>query len=157
MTGPQITLPRWGVTQWVVLCSLLVALPLLPPSPLPSWALEQAQTPSQIVQHWMTVYPKNLDTAVTLTTATMRNDLTPERWIRHSKALLLNLGLEYLDGQVLSEEVTGNRAVVTLKAYLSTTIGDQVQHERYTLRRINGQWLIDEMKVVAERFLGQVM
>jgi len=45
----------------------------------------------------------------------------------------------------------------TFYIYLSTTIGDQVQHERYTLRRINGQWLIDEMKVVAERFLGQVM
>jgi len=47
----------------------------------------------------MTVYPKNLDTAATLITATMRNDLTPARWIRHSKALLLNLGLEYLDGK----------------------------------------------------------
>ncbi len=59
--------------------------------------------------------------------------------------------------EVLSEEVTGNRAIVTLKAYLSATIGDQVQRERYTLRRINGQWLIDEMNIVAERFLGDVM
>ena len=59
--------------------------------------------------------------------------------------------------EVPLEEVTGNRAVVTLKAYLSTTIGDQVQKERYTLRRIDGQWLIDEMKVVAERFIGQTM
>ncbi len=84
----------------------------------------------------------------------MRSDLTPERWVRHSNAALMNLGLEYRD---LSEEVTGNRAVVTLKAYLSTTIGDQVQRERYTLRRINAQWLIDEMNVVAERFLGEVM
>ncbi len=77
--------------------------------------------------------------------------------MRNRKAILANLGLEYLDGQVLSEDITGNRAVVTLKVYLSTTIGDQVQRERYTLRRINGQWLIDEMKVVAERFLGEVM
>ena len=78
-------------------------------------------------------------------------------WVRNRQAILANLGLEYLDGQVLSEEVTGNRAVVTLKAYLSTTIGEQVQRERYTLRRINGQWLIDDVKVVAERFLGEVM
>ena len=105
----------------------------------------------------MTVYPKNLDTAVTLITATMRNDLTPARWIRHSKALLLNLGFEYLDGQGLSEEITGNRAIVPLKAYFSTTLGEQVQNERYTLRRINGQWLIDDVNVVAERFLGEVM
>ncbi len=59
--------------------------------------------------------------------------------------------------EVLLEEVTGNRAVVTLKAYLSTTIGAQVQRERDTLRRINGQWLIDDMNVGAERFLGEVM
>ena len=59
--------------------------------------------------------------------------------------------------EVPLEEVTGNRAVVTLKAYLSTTIGDQVQKERYTLRRMDGQWLIDDVNVVAERFLGEVL
>ena len=102
-------------------------------------ALGSESSPSQVVQHWITVYPKDLDTAVTLTTANLRDGLSPESWVRNRKAILANLGLEYLDGQVLSEEVTGNRAVVTLKVYLSTTIGDQVQRERYTLRRINGQ------------------
>ncbi len=120
-------------------------------------AVGSESSPSQVVEQWLTVYPKDLDTAVTLTTPKMRNGLTPERWIRHSKALLLNLGLEILDGQVLSEEITGNRAVVTLKAYLSTTIGEQVQRKRYRLRRINGQWLIDDVTVVAERFLGEVL
>ncbi len=105
----------------------------------------------------MTVYPKDLNTAVRLTTANLRDGLSPESWVRNRQALLLNLGLEYLDGEVLSEKITDNRAVVTLKAYLSTTIGDQVQNERYTLRRINGQWLIDDVTVVAERFLGEVM
>jgi len=59
--------------------------------------------------------------------------------------------------EVLLEEVTGNRAIVMLKAYLSTTIGEQVQRERYTLRRVDGQWLIDDVTVVTERFLGEVM
>jgi len=120
-------------------------------------AVGSESSPTQVVQHWLTVYPKDLDTAVGLTTATLRDGLSPESWVRNRKALLLNLGLEYLDGQVLSEDITGNRAVVMLKAYLSTTIGEQVQRERYTLRRINGQWLIDDMNVVAERFLGEVM
>ncbi len=120
-------------------------------------ALGSESSPSQVVQHWITVYPKDLDTAVTLTTPKMRNDLTIERWIRHSNAALMNLGLEYLDGQVLAEDITANRAVVMLKAYLSTTLGDQVQRERYRLRRVEGRWLIDEVKVVAERFLGEVM
>ncbi len=66
------------------------------------------------------------------------------------------MGLEYLDGQVLSEEITGNRAVVTVKVYLSTTLGEQVQRERYRLRQINGQWVIDDVTVLAERFLGEV-
>jgi len=99
---------------------------------------------------------QKLNPTATLTTPNMRNDLTPERWIRHSKALLLNLGLEILDGQVLPEEITGNQAVVMLKVYLSTTIGDQAQRERYRLLRVNGQWLIDDVKVLEEEYLGKV-
>ena len=102
-------------------------------------AVGSESSPSQIVKQWIAVYPKDLDSAATLTTINLRDGLSPESWVRNRKAILANLGLEYLDGQVLSEEVTGNRAVVTLKVYLSTTIGDQVQRERYTLRRINGQ------------------
>ena len=157
MRGPQRKSPRWGVTQWVIFCSLIFALSLLPQSPLPSWGLEKALTPSQIVQHWITVYPKDLDTAVTLTTTTLRDGPSPESWVRNRQTTLTNLVFQYLDGEVLSEEITGNRAVVTLKAYLSATLGDQVQRARYRLRRINGQWLIDEVKVVAERFIGQTM
>ncbi len=108
MSGPQRPSPGWGVTQWVILCSISLALIFLLPSLPLSWALDKALTPGQVVQHWLTVYPKDLDTAVGLTTPKMRHDLTPERWIRHSKALLLNLGFQYLDGQVLSEEVPLN-------------------------------------------------
>ena len=95
--------------------------------------------------------------AVGLTTTTLRDGLSPQSWVRNRQAILANLGLEYLDGEFVSEEITGNRAVVTLKAYLSTTIGEQVQRKRYRLRRINGQWLIDDVTVVAERFLGEVL
>ena len=34
-------------------------------------------SPSQVVQHWITVYPKDLNTAVGLTTATLRDGLAP--------------------------------------------------------------------------------
>lgn len=33
--------------------------------------------PAEVVQQWITVYPKNLDAAVTLTTPHLRNDMTP--------------------------------------------------------------------------------
>lgn len=144
MSGPQRTSPRWGITPWVILCSISLALTFLFPSLPSSWALEQDLTPSQVVQQWIAVYPKDLDTAVTLTTPKLRNGLTPERWIRHFKSILANLGLEHLDGQVLSEEITGNRAVVMLKAYLSTIIGDQVQRERWSCPGFVGRFVKSE-------------
>ena len=141
---------RLAAVPAFILHSLLVV-----PNPAPSGT--STSSPSQVVQHWITVYPKDLNTAVGLTTANLRDGLAPESWVRNRQAILVNLGLEYLDGEILSEEITGNRAIVTLKVYLSTTLGDQVQQERYRLRRIDGQWLIDDVKVVAERFLGEVM
>ncbi len=120
-------------------------------------AVGSESSPSQVVEQWIAVYPKDLNTAVTLTTPKMRNDLTPASWVRTQKAPLANLQLRYLGGEILSEDVSSKEAVVVLTAHISTVIGQQVQRERYTLRRINGQWLIDDVKVVAERFLGEVM
>jgi len=137
--------------------TLFLALWLPSFAPQAGWALDQTPTPTQVVQHWITVYPKDLDTAVTLTTPKMRNDLTPESWVRTQKAPLANLQLRYLGGEILSEDVSGKEAVVVLNAHISTVIGQQVQRERYRLRRIDGQWLIDDVTVVAERFLGEVM
>jgi len=157
MSGPQHTLPRWGVAPWVVLCSLLVALPLLPQSPLPAWALEQALTPTQVVQQWLTVYPKDLNTAATLTTINLRQGWSQKEWVRTKKALLAMTQLRSLGGEILSEEISGIQALVMVNAHISTIVGEQIQQELYRLLRVNGQWLIDEMKVVAERFLGEVM
>ncbi len=157
MSGPQRTVPRWDVTPWVILWSLLVALPLLPQSPVPSWALEQAQTPSQIVQHWITVYPKDLNTAVTLTTINLRRGWSQKEWVRTKKAPLAVTQLRCLGGEILSEEITGIQAIVMVNAHISTIVGEQVQTERYRLLRVRGKWLIDSVTVVAERFLGEVM
>ncbi len=139
------------------MCSLLVSLPLLPQLPLPSWALEQAQTPAQVVQQWLTVYPKDLDTAVTLTTANLRDGWSQKEWVRTQKAPLAVTQLQSLGGEILSEEITGIQALVMVNAHISTIVGEQMQRERYRLLRVNGQWLIDDVTVVAERFLGEVM
>ena len=42
-------------------------------------ALGSGSAPSQVVEQWIAVYPKDLNTAATLTTPHMRNDLSPER------------------------------------------------------------------------------
>ncbi len=109
------------------------------------------------MQQWITVYPQDLDTAVTLTTINLRQGWSQKEWVRTQKAPLAMTQLRSLDGEVLSEEITGIQALVMVNAHTSTIVGEQVQTERYRLLRVNGQWLIDDVTVVAERFLGEVM
>ncbi len=111
-------------------------------------------SPSQVVEQWIRVYPKDLNTAVTLTTINLRQGWSQKEWVRTKKALLALTQLRSLDGE---EEITGIQAIVMVKAHISTIVGEQVQTERYRLLRVKGQWLIDNVTVVAERFLGEVM
>ena len=120
-------------------------------------ALGSESSPSQVVQHWITVYPKDLDTTVTLTTANLRDGWSQQEWVRTQKAPLVVTQLKFLGGEILSEEITGIQALVMVNAHISTIVGEQVQTERYQLLRVRGKWLIDSVTVVAERFLGEVM
>ena len=114
-------------------------------------------SPSQVVQQWIAVYPKDLNTAVTLTTANLRDGWSQKEWVRTKKPLLALIQLQHLNGEILSEEITGIQALVMVNAHISTIVGEQMQQERYRLLHTNGQWLIDDVKVVAEQFLGKVM
>ena len=120
-------------------------------------AVGSESSPSQVVQHWITVYPKDLNTAVTMTTINLRQGWSQKEWVRTKKPLLALTQLQYLNGEVLSEEITGIQALVMVNAHISTIVGEQVQTERYRLLRVKGQWLIDDVTVLAERFLGEVM
>ncbi len=110
-----------------------------------------------MVEQWIAVYPKDLNTAATLTTANLRDGWSQKEWVRTKKPLLALIQLQHLNGEVLSEEITGIQAIVMVNAHISTIVGEQMQQERYRLLRVNGQWLIDDVTVVAERFLGEVM
>jgi len=114
-------------------------------------------SPSQVVEQWIAVYPKDLDTAVTLTTANLRDGWSQKEWVRTQKAPLAVTQLQYLNGEVLSEEITGIQAIVMVDGHISPIVGEQLQRERYRLLRVNGHWLIDDVTVLAERFLGEVM
>ncbi len=120
-------------------------------------AVGSENSPSQVVEQWMAVYPKDLDTAVTLTTINLRQGWSQKEWVRTQKAPLAVTQLKFLGGEILSEEITGIQALVMVNAHISTIVGEQMQQERYRLLRVNGQWLIDDVNVVAERFLGEVM
>ena len=120
-------------------------------------AVGSESSPSQVVEHWITVYPKDLDTAVTLTTTNLRDGWSQKEWVRTKKHLLAMTQLKFLGGEILSEEITGIHAIVMVNAHISTIVGEQVQTERYRLLHTNGQWLIDDVTVLAEQFLGEVM
>ncbi len=141
----------------MILCSISLALIFLLPSLPLSWALDKALTPTQVVQQWIAVYPKDLDTAVTLTTINLRQGWSQKDWVRTKKAPLAVTQLRYLDGEILSEEITGIQAIVMVNAHISTIVGEQMQQERYRLLRVKGKWLIDSVKVLTERVLGQTM
>ncbi len=142
--------PSWKTWGLIGLAFLAVLSP-------PTWALEQALTPTQVVQHWITVYPKDLDTAVTLTTINLRQGWSQKEWVRTQKAPLAVTQLQYLNGEVLSEEITGIQAIVMVNAHISTIVGEQMQRERYRLLRVKGKWLIDSVKVLTERVMGEKM
>ncbi len=120
-------------------------------------AVGSESSPSQVVEQWIAVYPKDLDTAATLTTINLRQGWSQKEWVRTKKAPLAVTQLKFLGGEILSEEITGIQALVMVNAHISTIVGEQMQTERYRLLRVKGQWLIDDVTVVAERFLGEVM
>ncbi len=113
-------------------------------------AVGSESSPSQVVEQWIAVYPKDLDAAVTVTTANLRDGWSQKEWVRTQKAPLAMAQLQYLNGEVLSEEITGIQALVMVNAHISTIVGEQIQQERYRLLRVKGQWLIDDVTVVAE-------
>ncbi len=117
-------------------------------------AVGSESSPSQVVEQWIAVYPKDLDTAVTLTTINLRRGWSQKEWVRTQKAPLAVTQLKSLGGEILSEEITGIQAVVMVNAHISTIVGEQMQQERYRLLRVNGQWLIDRVEVIEEHFIG---
>jgi len=123
----------------------------------PFWATGEKAGPNEVAQKWLKSYPQDLPHVASLTTPNMREGLSEKDWVRKFQSVLSNLGFSFKDWEVLSEETSGNQATVILKVYASTVMGDQIQNERYVLRKIDGAWLIDDVTVVAEQFLGEVM
>jgi len=113
-------------------------------------AVGSESSPSQVVEQWIAVYPKDLNTAATLTTANLRDGWSQKEWVRTKKAPLAVTQLQFLGGEILAEEITGIQALVMVNAHISTIVGEQVQTERYRLLRVRGKWLIDSVKVLEE-------
>ena len=128
-------LPLVGGTL-LLLC--LIGVFLLPSGP--------DHTPSQVVQQFIKVYPKDLISAATITSWGMRDGLAPEEWGTRIQTTLGDF--QFLNGQVVSETIHDEKAEVLIDAKISSALGVQVQREQYRLSIVDNKWIIDNRAVV---------
>jgi len=55
----------------------------------------------------------------------------PSEWISQKAPILKNIRLQYLDSQILNEEIDGTNAVIQVKVLIGTIMGEQIQVEQY--------------------------
>ena len=103
-------------------------------------------TPSQVVQQFIKVYPKDLVSAATITSWGMRDGLPPEEWVTRIQTTLGDF--QFLNGQVVSETIHDEKAEVLIDAKISSALGVQVQREQYHLSIVENKWIIDDRAVV---------
>ena len=123
----------------------------------PSIASEPTLTPTQVVFQWLAWYPKDLPQAAALTTTNLRKGLSQKQWVEKNESLLKDLQFKYLDGKVLEEENEGVNASVTVKVRLFVVIGEVVQVETYSLKKVKGHWRIDAQQIQEDRVIGRTI
>ncbi len=128
----------------------IVALALLPVA-----THSAVLSPSEIVNLWIQVYPNDLKAAVALTTDNFRKGQSAQQWIETRKKDLAGSQLQYLGGNVTSETIKGNSAVVGFHAHISSLAGELILEEEYHLQKQpEGGWIIDEVKTDEEHPFG---
>jgi hypothetical protein len=137
-------------TQLITLVFLSASLLLAACQKNPVLIESHEQTPSEVVMEWIKVYGVDMDKASELTTLNFRDGKTKEIWASEYYKLLKSAKYKHLGGKVIEEKIEGDRAVVVLQAEIDTIAGSAKQKEFYLMRRINGQWLIDDIIVKEE-------
>jgi hypothetical protein len=108
------------------------------------------QTPSEVVMEWIKIYGVDMDKASELTTIEFRDGKTKQVWASEYYKFLKSAKYKHLGGKVIEEKIEGDKAVVVLQAEIDTVAGSAKQKEFYLMKRINGQWLIDDIIVKEE-------
>jgi hypothetical protein len=108
------------------------------------------QTPSEVVTDWIKVYGVDMDKASELTTLEFREGKAKQVWASEYYKALKSAKYKHLGGKVIEEKIEGDKAVVVLQAEIDTVAGSAKQKEFYLMRRINGEWLIDDIIVKEE-------
>jgi hypothetical protein len=113
-------------------------------------ALAPDATPGEVVMAWTRLYGQDTAKAALLTTERFRGGEPPQPWAKRVQQALEEISYRHLGGMIESETVRGDSAVVVLKASIVAVDGISTQREIYTLNRVGGRWLIDELRVEDE-------
>jgi hypothetical protein len=114
-------------------------------------------TPTQVVFQWFQWYPKDFPNAAMLTTTKMRDGLSPKDWAATNNQLFKGLQFKYLYAKVMEEEHDGVTASVTLKVRLFKVNCEVRQVQRYRLKKVGRDWLIDGQEIQEERVIGRTV
>lgn len=112
-----------------------------------------ALAPREVVERWLTWYPKHLSRAAELTTRTFRQGLSQAEWVATRGPELRNLQLRYVRAKIAHQEIAGEEARVIVNAHVITALGDHAQDEVYFLKKsADGYWRIDRVEVYLDNF-----
>ena len=143
--------PKSILALWLVVVSFFLFVPCA------SQAESGIFTPTQVVFQWLEWYPKDLPDAAMLTTTKMRDGLSPKDWAAKNNQLFKNLQFKYLYAKVLEEEHDEVTASVTLKARLFKVNCEVRQVERYRLKKVGRDWVIDGLEIQEEQVIGRTV
>ncbi len=90
--GRSVSLSR-NRSPWLIVFFFLIGISS------PSTASESIPTPSQVVFQWLEWYPKNLPMAATLTTPSLRKELSQKEWVEKNTQILKRPSIQIFRGK----------------------------------------------------------
>lgn len=111
---------------------------------------EVKNLPSFTVIEWTKVYGIDLDRAADLTTIGFRDGRPKQVWAREIWETIEPIKYRHLGGTVIKEVIEREEALVILQSEIDTIVGGAKQKEFYRMKKIDGKWLIDDIKVKEE-------
>lgn len=107
-------------------------------------------SPGEVVQMWAQLYAQDTAQAALLTTGRFRQWQEPERWAKQRRVKIIKVRFQHLGGEIAKTWVSEKGATIFFNARVKTALGVTTRLEVYDLRRIDGRWLIDAVRVLDE-------
>lgn len=108
----------------------------------------ETRTPTETVAIWNAGYgTADMDACADVTTANLRDDKPKAVWVYDTWKHLTRLGYRKEQSDVLQEKIDGETAVVMLQTRIYAIDAYSDQKELFTLIRVDGVWLIDDVQV----------